>query len=96
MADHIVKATAEDELAMDYIRTIDKDADNTVLIQRVMQGHFIDWGSMYKVSGDRIIAEKYQRANQVKKDAIYEIFKDVSLEPEPIPIEEPVEEVIVP
>ena len=68
MADHIVKIT--DETVLDYIRTIDGDADNTTLIQRVMDGHFTEWEKMFKVSKDRTLYERFQKLDPDTKAVV--------------------------
>jgi len=90
--DHIVKATDEDELGMDYIRTIDGDADNDTLLQRVDQGHFTQWNEMAKVAVDRGKADKYLSLTAEEKvpiDAAIELAVAAKIKPiEGLPIEE--------
>jgi len=93
--DHIIKATKEDELGMDFIRTTkDGDRDNDTLCQRVMQGNFTMWNSMAKVARDRgeagQIFDKLQKADQKTKDDVVAIL-DAAAKPIDVkPIEEEV------
>ncbi len=87
MADHIVKASAEDELGMDNTRTIDGDVDNDTLIQRVMQGFFTQWNEMAKVAVDRGKADKYLSLTAEEKVPIDEAI-ELAIAAKVPPIEE--------
>lgn len=85
MADHIVKATPEDELGMDNILLKDGAPDKTALIQKVMNGHFGIWNSEAKVVRDRgeagEIFEKLQKANAETKAQVIGILDAAIVKP---------------
>jgi hypothetical protein len=94
MADHIV--TIPDEAVLDYIRITDGDADNDLLIQRVMDGHFTEWEKMYKVKSDREVWTKFiQVDEETKTNVIATLDEAIQVKADLLKESLPIEEEIV-
>ncbi len=76
--DHIITATAQDEVGMDNVRKIEGTGEtgNTALIQKVMQGHFNEWNRIVKKTEKEAIWSKFQRATPEKMAQIETILEE--------------------
>ncbi len=77
MAEYTVKIP--DEAVLDYIRTIDGDPDNDTLIQRVMDGHYMEWYIMFMVKEDRALVEDFVHSKDEVKASIRAVLSEAKL-----------------
>ncbi len=72
MSKHVINIS--DEEVLDYICTIDGDVDNDILIQRVMDGHFLEWEKIYKEKKDREFMNKFIQVDEETKTNVISIL----------------------